>query len=432
LMPTEANVRILSALAGLMIIPIVGIYLASRYNRRVALWGMLFVAIAPVQVYYSQEARPYSLSTLFTVVSLLVVLEIERKPSPRSWLMFVAIAILSIYLNYFSVLILLAQIIWLSMQPGIGWQRNFLFSLLLIGVVCLPLLPNALISQQTLPEFNRADSFWPITLQSTLASMLIGDIRYVPRLARWVTLTIFAILGLVAVIRLRSRSLLYLLMLGLPMALVLVLLPVAGLHPPHYQEKQFTVLAPTAWALAAVGIQTLWERRSALFRAVVIGLVVSWVIFASIALSRYFGEFVKSHEKLIVNWLRDNRANQEPILIVGPPGVGGAIRYYAPEVEFLALRRYTGTSSLWTPASDFVMVPFSQPATRCSLANVRSSSGFLIVEYVWLKRGFSFVNAVREIRPLSLLVQIGNWQIYYVPSVLGGAELRCDEVPNGD
>lgn len=432
LTPTEANVRILSALAGLTTIPIVGIYLARHYGRRAALVGMLFAATAPVQIYYSQEARAYSLSVLCVATLLLVVREIEREPRLRSWLVFTGLAILSVYLNYFLGVVLLAQIIWLSLQPGMWRQKGFFASLLLIGVLCLPLVPNAIASQRTVPVFNRADSGGPIALPSTLESMLIGDVRYVPRVARWAALGIFAVLGSVAIAHLRHRSSLYLLLLSLPIALVFAALPVLGLHPPAYQEKQFIVLAPTAWVLAAVGVQFLWENRSFPVRAIAVGLSVVWVILAGLALNRYFGEFVKSHEQLVVNWLRINQADQQPILIVGPPGVGGALRYYAPEIDFLALQRYDGADSLWTTASEFVMFPSSSPAMRCALTNFRSSLGFWVVQYIWLDERVSFINSIKQTRPMNLLTQIGNWQIYHVHEVPGGDALRCEETPDDD
>jgi mannosyltransferase len=69
--PTEANVRLLSAISSLAAIPILGIYLERNYGRAAAIAGMLFLTLSPVQIYYAQEARAYAMSVLWTGLSLL-------------------------------------------------------------------------------------------------------------------------------------------------------------------------------------------------------------------------------------------------------------------------------------------------------------------------------------------------------------------------
>jgi hypothetical protein len=257
--------------------------------------------------------------------------------------------------------------------------------------------------------------------------MLIGDIRYVPRLARWAALGIFALLSLIGVVWLRKDSFLYLLMIGLPSIVTFILLPWRGFNIPHYQEKQFVVLAPVAWTLTAIGLDYLWRHRFRSVQVVALGLCTSWIILSALALNRYFSEFVKSNEQAVVNWLRTKQVDQQPILTVGPPGVGGALKYYAPEIHFLYLRRggYRIVESFWTPDQVFEMVPSQVQNIGCVLDNLSSSQDFWIVEYLWLNESASFVHSAKQVRRIELVSQIGNWQIYYAPAVPGTDKLRC-------
>ena len=431
--PTEANARLLSAISSLVAIPVLGIYLARNYGRTAAIVGMLFLTISPVQIYYAQEARAYAISVLWVGISLLTIHKVEHQPSARIWLIYSVVAILGIYLNYFLSILVFAQITWLGLQPSLRRQKWFFISLLLIAIVCSPLVPNAIASQWALAGFNSADSAGRfIGLPSTFESMLIGDTRYVPRPARWAVLGIFLLSSLAGIAQLKRRqSILYLLMIGLPTIIVFALLPQVGLNPPHYQEKQFIVLAPVAWVLAAVGISFLWQSHLKYARAMAITLCAGWIFAAGLALGWYFGGFVKSDEQVIVNWLKTEQADRQAILIVGPPGIGGALKYYAPETHFLSLKRWDYADPLWTSDQEFVMFPPSPPAKKCILANLQSSQDFWVVEYIWLDKSASFVHSVKQIRVVELTAQIGNWQIYYVPAVPGGDKLRCEEIRYG-
>ena len=429
--PTEANLRLLPAVSGLVVIPVLGLYLARNHGRTAAIVGMLFVATSPVQVYYSQEARVYALSGLYVVISLLAVRWVEQQPSLRAWLTYSAVAIVGICLNYFLAAVLLAQIIWLGLQSRIRRQKLFFVSLLLMTIFCLPLVPNAIASQRSIPNFNLTDA-WNMELPSTFESMLIGDNRYIPRPARWIALGIFALFSLAGVAQLGKRSSLYLFMIGLPTTVVFVLLRIMGLQSPHYSERQFIVLAPAAWVLVAAGVSFLWQGRSKFARVMTIALCATWVIAASFGLGQYFGEFEKSGEQAVVNWLTTERTEQQPILLVGPPAIGGAFKYYAPETHFLFLYRYLegiGADEFWISEQELQMFPLSPPSERCALANLHSSQEFWLVEYIWLDEDISFVNSLEQIRATNLAAQAGNYQIYYVSAIPGGDELRCEEIP---
>lgn len=69
---SEATLRWTSAAAGTLTIPAVWSLLKDAgATRGGALWGGLLVALNPLHIWFSQEARPYALCTLFAVLAFL-------------------------------------------------------------------------------------------------------------------------------------------------------------------------------------------------------------------------------------------------------------------------------------------------------------------------------------------------------------------------
>jgi hypothetical protein len=103
---SEWAVRLLPLLAGLatiVLMPALGGALASR---RAGWIGAVLLTLSPVHLWYSQEARAYSLLMLLTVLIMLVWRRLddrESAPWPRRWLFLLSIAITQVH--YFALAI---------------------------------------------------------------------------------------------------------------------------------------------------------------------------------------------------------------------------------------------------------------------------------------------------------------------------------------
>ena len=128
----EWGLRSLSAVAGVATIPVA--YLIGRELRgqRVGLLAAALVAVNPMLLWYSQEARAYSLLGLFCALSLLYcVRAMERREEGRrdekrdfvAWGVFSALALAT---HYFAVFPLIAELVLLwrrrgrAILPGLG------------------------------------------------------------------------------------------------------------------------------------------------------------------------------------------------------------------------------------------------------------------------------------------------------------------------
>jgi 4-amino-4-deoxy-L-arabinose transferase-like glycosyltransferase len=137
----EGALRSLSALFGVATVPLA--YLAARelFRPVVALTAAALVAVNPWLVWYSQEARAYSLLVLLSTAALLFFLRtLERGPRRNLalWALFSALAVVT---HYFTAFLVAPMGLWLI------WTRRDRASIVASGavaVVGIALAPLAL------------------------------------------------------------------------------------------------------------------------------------------------------------------------------------------------------------------------------------------------------------------------------------------------
>lgn len=139
----EAGLRSLSALAGLLMVP-VAYAIARRAAAGAALAGLAaaaLVAVNPLLVWFSQEARSYALATLLAAVALLLfqrALDDRRGRLLAGWAIAAALALAT---HYFTAFVLVPQALWLLWRhPHRRGALAAVGALAAAGVALLPLL----------------------------------------------------------------------------------------------------------------------------------------------------------------------------------------------------------------------------------------------------------------------------------------------------
>lgn len=136
----EIWMRSLSALAGTASILVV--YLAARalpLSRRAALLAAAAVAVSPVLIWFSQDARAYSLVFLLTGLSFLFFARARRSGSRRDlawWAGFSALALATHYFAGFVVATEAAVLLWGSNRRAVAVA---LLPILAMGALLLPI-----------------------------------------------------------------------------------------------------------------------------------------------------------------------------------------------------------------------------------------------------------------------------------------------------
>jgi 4-amino-4-deoxy-L-arabinose transferase-like glycosyltransferase len=121
---SEMAIRLLSAGFGTLF---VGTAIAAGwrlFNPVAGLWSGIIAAISPIHIYYSQEARCYTLLTWALVLTYLLFWKALERDSWGAWWKVVLAATVSLYTHYLAIFALLPAFLLLWVHPGPqSWNR---------------------------------------------------------------------------------------------------------------------------------------------------------------------------------------------------------------------------------------------------------------------------------------------------------------------
>jgi mannosyltransferase len=109
-------------------------------RRATAIAAAAFVAVNPLFVWYSQEARAYGLFVLTSALAMLCFLRARQEPTPRRLAAFAATASLTLLSHYFAAFLLAPMIVMLLLRGGV--RRATLLACaapVLVGLALVPL-----------------------------------------------------------------------------------------------------------------------------------------------------------------------------------------------------------------------------------------------------------------------------------------------------
>lgn len=139
----EAGLRSLPALAGLLTVPVafaVG-RRAGAGAPRAGLAAAALVAVNPLLVWYSQEARAYALAVLLSAVALALLQRAQEDRRPRVLAGWALAAALALATHYFTAFVLAPQAVWLLWRhPRRRAALAAVGALAAAGLALLPLL----------------------------------------------------------------------------------------------------------------------------------------------------------------------------------------------------------------------------------------------------------------------------------------------------
>jgi len=165
------KLRALPALFGVLVI--VAMYQLNRvlYSRPAAWAGAAVMAVSPLAVYLSQEARHYTLPVLLITLALLGLYQLHldlyrRQLRPLVWLGWVVINGIGFYVHYFFLLAFVAECLTLLLNS------YWLFRHASVTAAPLVLNPDALPD----PSLMRQSHRWQSTLLAAAIGVAIGAV----------------------------------------------------------------------------------------------------------------------------------------------------------------------------------------------------------------------------------------------------------------
>ncbi len=137
----EFGLRSLSALAGVATVPVAFLIGIELRGRRAGLMAAALVAVNPMLLWYSQEARAYSLLAFFSAAALLFCIRALRSGRRHDFIYWGIASALALATHYFAVFPLLAEVLLLLRRRGL---RASLAGLWIAAVAALMLAPLAI------------------------------------------------------------------------------------------------------------------------------------------------------------------------------------------------------------------------------------------------------------------------------------------------
>lgn len=109
---SEFSMRVPSAICGFLTIPVMYILAKSLFGNRGALLSSLLLSISPFHIWYSQEARSFTMLVLLTLSSIVFFLRIflgQTRPARHDYLLYVSVTCLAMYTNYLALFTIIAE-----------------------------------------------------------------------------------------------------------------------------------------------------------------------------------------------------------------------------------------------------------------------------------------------------------------------------------
>jgi 4-amino-4-deoxy-L-arabinose transferase-like glycosyltransferase len=114
----EAGLRSVSAVAGVATVPVAYLLGAELSSRRAGITAAALVAVNPMLVWYSQEARGYALFVLLTALSLLYFVRALDRGRRRDSVAWGVVSALALATHYFAAFPIAAEAFWLLRRRG--------------------------------------------------------------------------------------------------------------------------------------------------------------------------------------------------------------------------------------------------------------------------------------------------------------------------
>ncbi len=358
---SEFWVRLPSAALSLLAVPATYVVARRMTNQVTALLAMLFISIAPYQIWYAQEARMYAALCFYAILSLYFFMRLIGLPAPAGtnrntiWTIFgLTVAnVLGLYNHLFGVFpiliesaavagIVVAEFFSARRLRSIRPALWFAVSIVLTAILALPLLPGTLpyVLRGAAPALPSRIAPAP-TSQLTLPFLigLVDDFGWgAGDVWRTVLPLALAMIGIGVLARRNWRAAwIALLWLALPPFLLWIA------HPRHDVISRYLIfMQPVYLILAAYGVmeivQKVWGRLGTIRTepvwqaAVIVAGVIALAVIVAPPLNALYHRAPINDWRAVAQYL-ERRAEPGDIIVSVKDTWGmNALAYYLPNL----------------------------------------------------------------------------------------------------
>ena len=310
-------IRALSAVAGIATIPVIYFLARQLFESRVATIAAFIFTVAPLQLFYAQEARMYSLLIFFSSLAIWTYVRAQHNRHLIDWVLWSIATILAFYSHIFAGMLLAA----LDVDALFRWYTNksslrpIIFANVIIGLALVPwmvlLLPN-------LGYISGVIWLTPPNIVQPLLSLTMFIFGYTlgfpaSAVALFITLTTMIFVGLgswSARSNASAESILVLRLLFMTVFLPILATFIISQWRPLYLDRWLLEVTPALYILLAWGIVSS-NRRIALRICAVLGLILVLV-----ANGNYFAnsDYAKSPYRDAIQYVADHTGSNELVV----------------------------------------------------------------------------------------------------------------------
>ncbi|KAA3648858.1 MAG: phospholipid carrier-dependent glycosyltransferase [Chloroflexi bacterium] len=453
--------RLLGAVTGSL--SILAIYQLGRlfFYRNVGLISAVLVAVSPLHIYHSREARYYSPVILFSLLSFIFLYQAIQSSQRRFWFGFTLSTILLIYTHLLASLFIVAQIAYILILFLIdhdvvrvrkisyadirsSYVFPFVISLIISGVALLPMIPPILEWALNGTTFSSENTLYGIGITPGFFLDMYANFGA----GRGIPLSLYAsvfLFGILASWQNYSRQLVLLLICNsLPVFIVYFL------QPQHWFSPKYVIfILPLYLIWVAFGIEYLvslimdiskrWKltgRVKPVWTAVILGVF----IFAALA------KLEEAHFPNIDNWqayreFLEANVKQGDTIVVFPNTIGTmendrVLDYFGPfsndvdvqvVADFSQLSEITRNSSrVWAIADSFTHLELAESIAVWMAGQISLPLNFDENDSIYFLGDFS---SISEILSESEQFEIEFPAIY---TSIGDAYISQNEIEKGE
>jgi 4-amino-4-deoxy-L-arabinose transferase-like glycosyltransferase len=363
---SEFAVRFLSLFFGVLTIPLLYVTARRLFSVPAALFSALIATVSALYLWYSQEARMYTLITFLGLVSTYALVRAltARGSRRRWWLLFISASIAGVYTHYFAFALLAFQTAYavyssLTRRERRGALKGFFVSLLLILVAFVPWVPFMLNRLGEDASYFRGDLKLDEAVRHILISFSVGE-SVLESIAQylavgWLVVLVIALAALLLAAR-ASRdtnsvaatsahtggvvfAALYLL---IPLVLLLLLFS----RNPKFNARYLMLASPGLYLLLGAGLGALWSlarTRNPAARVaggVVLAIASGFLLLTSLyaVTNAYFDPaFTKADFRGVARHIAANAQDDEAVILTSGH-LFPAFDYYFREANLPELR----------------------------------------------------------------------------------------------
>lgn len=281
----ETIVRLPSVILGISTIYITYL-IGKKYAEKVGLYSALFLAIAPLHIYYSQEARPYSLAAFSVALVIYFFVSLLNIKSKKLVIGYVISTALVLYSDYVAYFIFPAQIMYLAIfnKDRIKvFILPFLLGLLIYSpwLIIFPLqLKSGILTAQIVSGWSEVVGGASVKNFALIwIKFLIGRVTFDNKLMYATVVFILTTFYLIPILHWLKRrdyyenKKLFLSLLILPLVVAFIV----SFFVPIFYYFRFLFLLPVLYIILAFGVLSLSNK---LGRVVLVILVIFQLSFS--------------------------------------------------------------------------------------------------------------------------------------------------------